>query len=251
MTRGQMDEAKNAQTVEWAQDKVVKRPGMPLELNATLAAELGLARFTVPSKDVKDVTAIYGVSKIEDAEPGWVDKFAEFIRNRWVTVILVAIGFIGLILELKVPGMTIPGITAALCFILVFWAHSRYDTIFVLAIMLFIMGIGAAGVGNLRVAGLRRVRDQRHPPDDCSGLRRSRWRNSPRPKRITRIWRCGSRISSSRAVRRHRRGVCGRAVLAAGARGEPVDAESADRSAERDSVARSGGVGGGGIARRD
>ena len=41
--------------------------------------------------------------------------------------ILVMVGFIGLILELKVPGMTVPGIIAAICFILVFWAQSRYE----------------------------------------------------------------------------------------------------------------------------
>src|SRR5262249_30007201 len=126
---------------EWEQEKVIKPRDLPFHLGATLAAELGFARFTVPSKDVKDVSAIYGVSEVKDPEPGWVDKFASIIRKDWVTVILVTVGFIGLILELKVPGTTIPGIIAALCFILVFWAHSKYDTIFVLAIALFIMGL--------------------------------------------------------------------------------------------------------------
>jgi membrane-bound serine protease (ClpP class) len=47
-----------------------------------------------------------------------------------------------LILELKVPGLTVPGIVAALCFILVFWAQSRFSgEMFVLALLLFIMGL--------------------------------------------------------------------------------------------------------------
>jgi membrane-bound serine protease (ClpP class) len=139
MTRKDFQEAKPG---TWSDNpQVIKRPDQSFELNATLAAELGLARFTVPSKDVKDVSVVYGVGEVKDPEPGWVDKFAEFVRYQWVTVILVAIGFIGLILELKVPGATIPGIVAALCFILVFWAHSRFDTIFVLAILLFLLGL--------------------------------------------------------------------------------------------------------------
>jgi membrane-bound ClpP family serine protease len=146
MTRADLDAEKseaekNARPVEWEQDKVIKQPKMPFQLNATLAAELGLTRFTVPSKDVKDVSVVYGVGDVKDPEPGWVDRFAEFIRYPAVTIILVMVGFIGLILELKVPGLTVPGIVAALCFILVFWAQSRYDTIFVLAILLFVLGL--------------------------------------------------------------------------------------------------------------
>jgi membrane-bound ClpP family serine protease len=55
--------------------------------------------------------------------------------------LLVVIGFIGLILELKVPGTAVPGIASALCFILVFWAHTQFSgQVAVLAGLLFLLG---------------------------------------------------------------------------------------------------------------
>ncbi|MBN9120181.1 MAG: hypothetical protein J0I06_13630 [Planctomycetes bacterium] len=131
----------------WAVEKTVKPKDVPFHPNATLAVELGLARFTVPSTSVKDVCAIYGVPDAQNPDPGWLDKFAEFLRIPAVTIILVMMGFIGLILELKVPGLTVPGIIAALCFILVFWSQSRFSgEMFVLALLLFILGLVLVGL---------------------------------------------------------------------------------------------------------
>lgn len=130
----------------WVQDKVIKNPGQLLKLNATLAAELGVAR-TVEGTDVKAVTDAFGWNPPKDPDPGWLDKFADFLRIPAVTVILVVIGFTGLILELKLPGLTVPGIIAALCFILVFWAHSKFGgQTFVLAMLLFLMGLVLVGI---------------------------------------------------------------------------------------------------------
>src|SRR5205823_13796708 len=106
--------------------------------------EIGVARYVVESTDPKEVYAVYGLdaAKVKEATPGWLDRFAEFLRMPVVTVLLVVIGFTGLILELKVPGLTVPGIIAALCFILVFWSQSRFSgEMFVLALLLFILGL--------------------------------------------------------------------------------------------------------------
>ncbi len=147
MTRAEFEAEQKVNPNTWVVDKVIKAPGVPFHPNATLAAELGLARFTVPTTNVNDVCAIYGVSAAKSPDPGWLDKFAEFLKIPAVTIILVMVGFIGLILELKVPGLTVPGIIAALCFILVFWSQSRFSgEMFVLALLLFIMGLVLVGL---------------------------------------------------------------------------------------------------------
>ncbi len=148
MTRAEFETERKANAGTWELDKVVKAPNTkPGWLNATLAAELGLARLTVPTTDVKDVVSVYGLGEAKSPDPGWLDKFAEFLRIPAVTIILVMIGFIGLILELKVPGLTVPGIVAALCFILVFWSQSRFSgEMFVLALLLFVMGLVLVGL---------------------------------------------------------------------------------------------------------
>jgi membrane-bound serine protease (ClpP class) len=147
MTRTEFDAEQKANPNSWKVEKVIKPKDVPFHPNATLASELGLARFTVPTTNVNDVCGIYGVSTAKSPDPGWLDKFAEFLKIPAVTVILVMVGFIGLILELKVPGLTVPGIIAALCFILVFWSQSRFSgEMFVLALLLFILGLALVGI---------------------------------------------------------------------------------------------------------
>lgn len=145
MSRAEYDAAK----ADWNLDGTVKSKGQLLKLNATRASELGLARFVVDNRDPAEVYALYGLdpARVKEVSPGWLDRFAEFLRMPVVTVLLVVIGFTGLILELKVPGLTVPGIIAALCFILVFWANSRFSgETFVLALLLFIMGLVLIGL---------------------------------------------------------------------------------------------------------
>jgi len=144
-TRRLMSDAEaDAEKDKWTVESQVKGRGQLLVLNATRAEELGVARFTTENRDPAAVYAYYGLeaSRVKEVTPGWLDRFAEFLRKPVVTVLLVVIGFTGLILELKVPGLTVPGIIAALCFILVFWAQSRFSgEMFVLALLLFLMGL--------------------------------------------------------------------------------------------------------------
>jgi membrane-bound serine protease (ClpP class) len=128
----------------WKQERVVKPKGQLLKLSATEAEQLGLARFVVDGRDLDDVAIKYGFEpgKLREATPGSLDRFAEFLRIPAVTVLLVLIGFTGLILELKVPGTTVPGIVAALSFILLFWAHTAFSgQVAVLAGSIFILGL--------------------------------------------------------------------------------------------------------------
>ncbi|MBA4190156.1 MAG: hypothetical protein C0467_19400 [Planctomycetaceae bacterium] len=143
MTREEFDKNK----AEWVEDKVVKPKGQLLKLNTTAAVEYGVARVSVEGTDAKAVTSAFGWPDAKSPDPGWLDKFSDFLRNPVVTVLLVVIGFTGLILELKVPGLTVPGIIAALCFLLVFWAHSKFSgQTFALALLLFLMGLVLVGM---------------------------------------------------------------------------------------------------------
>ncbi len=140
MTREEFD----ADRGNWVDEGTIKPAGQLLKLSASRAAELGVARHAVDTRDLNSVYALYGVEagRVREATPSWLDRFATFLRQPGVTVLLVVIGFTGLILEMKVPGLTVPGIVAALCFIMVFWAQSRFSgETFVLAVMLFMLGL--------------------------------------------------------------------------------------------------------------
>ena len=72
---------------------------------------------------------------------GLLDRIAGFFRAPAVMFLLVMFGIFGLILEIKMPGTTVPGTIAALCFVLFFWAHSFVGQFTVLAALLFLLGV--------------------------------------------------------------------------------------------------------------
>ncbi|MBX9578711.1 MAG: hypothetical protein K2X87_00240 [Gemmataceae bacterium] len=145
MTQAEVD----ASNGEWVTVRQVKPKGQYLKLTASLAEELGVARHAVDTRDPAAVYALYGLDpgRVKEVTPGWLDRFAEFLRQPGVAVLLVMIGFVGLILELKVPGLTVPGIVAALAFILVFWSQSRFSgEMFALALLVFLLGLVLVGL---------------------------------------------------------------------------------------------------------
>jgi membrane-bound ClpP family serine protease len=57
------------------------------------------------------------------------------------------IGIACLILELKMPGVGLPGVIAAVCFVLYFWAQSQLaGQLTMLAILLFVLGLVLIGL---------------------------------------------------------------------------------------------------------
>lgn len=134
----------NAQPT-WGREMLVKAGGPNgklLTLPASRAKEYGLARHTVDGLD--DVYALYGLSpaQVHAAGPDWLDELAAFLRSSTMSVILVLVGVTCLILELKMPGLGVPGIIAAICFVLFFWSHSQLaGQITMLAVLLFVLGL--------------------------------------------------------------------------------------------------------------
>lgn len=142
MTREEYDQEKAAG--DWVLESTVKPKGQLLKLTADQAEDLGLARYAVETREPEEVYSRYGIdaAQVRDASPAWLDQFAEFLKRPAVTTLLVVIAFIGLILEMKVPGTAVPGIVSALCFIMVFWAHTQFSgQVAVLAGLLFLLGL--------------------------------------------------------------------------------------------------------------
>lgn len=139
----------------WKELGVVKKKGQLLLLTANQAVELGLARTTLQAKDMGAVQAIqgvftlYGISSndVIVMRASWLDNLVLFLQHPATTTMLAIIAFLGLILEIKAPGMTVPIIVSAVCFLLLFWAHSWLSgQVNALAILLFLLGIVLLGV---------------------------------------------------------------------------------------------------------
>src|SRR5262245_849214 len=139
----------------WVADGVVKHKGTFLKLNASRAKDLRIAK-TIDNKDVAEVYAQFGLEEkdVRAAEPSWLDEFATFLRRPAVSILLVIIGIAGLILELKAPGLVVPGVIAAVCFVLFFWAQTQLGgQLIYLAIMLFLLGLALVGIEIFLIPG--------------------------------------------------------------------------------------------------
>ncbi|HEY7426549.1 MAG TPA: hypothetical protein VH682_20105, partial [Gemmataceae bacterium] len=124
-----------------------KDEGQYLTLTAEQARDLGVAREVVGT--FEDLCELEGVSpaEVHTADADWLDGLVDFLRDPWTSVVLVMLGITCLILELKMPGVGLPGIISAICFLLFFWSHSQVSGQVVwLAFLLFLLGLLLIGL---------------------------------------------------------------------------------------------------------
>jgi membrane-bound ClpP family serine protease len=128
-----------------------------LRITADLAREWRVARETGVDS-IETLASYYGLDPERDtirvSRDDLLDRIAEFFREPLVNFVLIMLGIIGLILELKLPGTTFPGAMAAICFVLFFWAYSFVGEFTLLAVLLFILGLILIGVEIFLVPGL-------------------------------------------------------------------------------------------------
>jgi membrane-bound ClpP family serine protease len=155
--------AEDLDRAKWIDEGQVKAAGTYWKLSAQLARELGVARHVVPSPgrdSLPKVYALYGLENVRNVGHDWLDDLSAFLRQRSVAVLLILVGITGLILELKIPGFGVPGVIAAICFTLYFWAHSQLSGhltmlavllgLALIAVEVFVLpGFGVTGISGI------------------------------------------------------------------------------------------------------
>jgi hypothetical protein len=121
--------------------------GKYLAVDADLARELDVARETAAGFEEVCEQELLNPAEVHTAAYDWLDHLADFLRDPWTSVVLVMLGITCLILELKMPGVVLPGVVSAVCFVLFFWSHSQLNgQITWLAMLLFILGLLLIGL---------------------------------------------------------------------------------------------------------
>jgi membrane-bound ClpP family serine protease len=144
---------------EWVNDGLINKPGDWLKLDSGAAQKLDLAKFVFdgqPEEVLPWFRNRYGLpEEIHEVRTDWLTDVANFLCHPVVSVFLVMIGITGLVLELKLPGVGLPGVVAAICFVLYFWAHSQLaGHLTMLAVLLFLLGLILIGLEVFLVPGL-------------------------------------------------------------------------------------------------
>ncbi len=140
---------------KWGQPSLVKPAGQLLELTAEKAKDFGIATAVVDNPDdPHELYAVYGVTRAREPPADWLDKLAAFFSDPVVAMFLVILGITCLILELKMPGVGVPGVIAAVCFVLFFWSQTQNSEMTVLAVLLFVLGLVLIGIEIFLLPGL-------------------------------------------------------------------------------------------------
>ncbi len=118
-----------------------KEPGSVLTIEADEAESYGrLGRVVNNAEELKDLYGLHG-RDIRIEGPGWVDSFVDFLTEPIVSWVLLFLGVFMMVVELKLPGIGLPGIVSALAFLLFFWSHYLSGTADQLEIILFLIGL--------------------------------------------------------------------------------------------------------------
>jgi len=125
----------------------IKEPGKLLRITGKEAVDWGLARYLVDKRE--GLAELYCVAPTDLLVVGydWIDRLVEFLTMPATTAFLVILAFTTLILEIKIPGVGVPGIVSAVCFVLLFWSYSWLSgEVNALAILLFLLGLALLGL---------------------------------------------------------------------------------------------------------
>jgi membrane-bound ClpP family serine protease len=125
--------------VNWTRGAPLSANNQPLAITGAQAASLGVAWQTVDNFD--QLKRLYGLHDVETVEPNWALSLVQALASPGLATFLLFLGFIGMYIELKTPGVGIGGVVAAIAFILFFWSKYLEGTAESLEILMFIAGI--------------------------------------------------------------------------------------------------------------
>jgi len=135
--------------------------GKLLTLTSYEATELGIAQEVEGWEQL--LAEIGGAqATVLDAQINWAEKIVRFLTHPMVAPLLLSLGFLGLIIEVKTPGLGLSGLVGAVALTLFFGSHliiglAGWEAIIILAIGLILLGVelfvlpgfGLFGVGGI------------------------------------------------------------------------------------------------------
>lgn len=121
---------------------VLSPKGKLLNLTANEAKDLGLAKEVVNNRE--GLLEFLGMkdAKVVETRLLWSEVLVRFITHPIVSSLLLTIGFLGLIFELKIPGWGLSGTLGLIALSLFFWGHYLVGLANWIEVILFLAGVG-------------------------------------------------------------------------------------------------------------
>lgn len=132
--------------------------GKLLTLTTDEALKLGVADFRADTAEaVLKALDLVG-AEVRRATPTWAETVVRFLTNPMVSSLLLTIGILGVIVELRTPGFGVPGVLGIGSLALFFWGHwlvrlAGWEEILLVAAGLALLGVEVFVIPGFGVTG--------------------------------------------------------------------------------------------------
>jgi len=136
----EFDHLPEAEKAKVAKKEVIVRAGELLTMTAEEAKDLGFAAAVVRNEE--ELLEFYGLgaAKVVDISPTWSERLAGLIQT--YSFVFLALGLLGIYVELKTPGFGAPGILGIACIAIFLFGKYVAGLADAMEIMFFVVGIG-------------------------------------------------------------------------------------------------------------
>lgn len=97
--------------------------GKLLTLTTSEAIKLKVANWTASSIEEALKADGFSGAEVRYAKETWAESFVRFLTNPIVSSLLMSLGLLGLLVEIRTPGFAVPGTIGLLALGLFFWGH--------------------------------------------------------------------------------------------------------------------------------
>jgi membrane-bound serine protease (ClpP class) len=98
-------------------------------------------------------------AELRPVRENWAEQVVRFLTHQVVSSLLMSLGLLGLVVELRTPGFGVPGVVGALCLVAFFWGHllvalAGWEQLLLLAVGLALIAVEVFFVAGFGVAGI-------------------------------------------------------------------------------------------------
>lgn len=136
--------------------------GKLLTLTTSEAIEHKVADLTASTVEAALEAAGLERAQVREASQTWAETFVRFLTNPIVSSLLMSVGLLGLLVEIRTPGFAVPGTIGLLSLGLFFWGHwivrlAGWEELLLVSIGVLLIALEVFVIPGMTVAGVAGV----------------------------------------------------------------------------------------------
>jgi membrane-bound serine protease (ClpP class) len=133
--------------------------GKLLTLTASQAIEHKVAELTADTRDAALAAAGLPGAEVRVARQTWAETLVRFLTHPVVSSLLMTVGVLGLLVEIRTPGVAVPGTVGLISLGLFFWGHwivqlAGWEELLLIGIGVLLLGLEMFVIPGVTVAGI-------------------------------------------------------------------------------------------------